>query len=182
MSGDSQSAASVVGSSTWVGWLEDEHSWLHGYAQRLLRREGGRGLDTEDLVQEVQARGLRKRSEVRFGGRGDMRSWLATVARNLLRDLGRRRRPGPLTDGGDQQDPVASPDVLLLRASLSAHLQERLDALPGVGAEVVRLRIWEELSFAEVGERLGIGEGAARTQFHRSLARLRGDRRIRDSM
>ena len=36
-------------------------------------------------------------------------------------------------------------------------------------------------SFAEVGERLGIEEGSARVQFHRSLARLRGDRRIQDS-
>jgi RNA polymerase sigma-70 factor (ECF subfamily) len=46
--------------------------------------------------------------------------------------------------------------------------------LPSDLREVVHLRQWEELSFVEIGERLGCTEGTARMRLHRGLQRLGG--------
>ncbi|GAA3656160.1 RNA polymerase sigma factor [Microbacterium marinilacus] len=50
---------------------------------------------------------------------------------------------------------------------------EALALLPERDQELIRLVIWEELSVADAGRVLGIRPGAARTRYHRALARLR---------
>jgi len=58
---------------------------------RTLRRYGVRGIDAEDLTQEVFLVAWRRRSD--FDGSRPLRPWLAGIAFKLAHE--RRRRPGP---------------------------------------------------------------------------------------
>jgi DNA-directed RNA polymerase specialized sigma24 family protein len=46
--------------------------------------------------------------------------------------------------------------------------------LPERQRTVVHLRLWDQLSFARIGGRLGISEDASRMLYGRAIARLRG--------
>jgi RNA polymerase sigma-70 factor (ECF subfamily) len=93
-----------------------------------------------------------------------------TIALNALRHHFRRRRRKPeveLKDAHVDARATAAPN--LARLDL-----ERLLSLLPEGQRDVLVMFWlQDLSFAEIGEALGIKEGAARVRAHRAYARLR---------
>jgi RNA polymerase sigma-70 factor (ECF subfamily) len=116
------------------------------------------------------------------GSRPDasVRPWLFTVARNKCVDLIRRRIPraqvGDPTHESTEVDPVDSsplPEEIYERAEMEQLLQQAIDALPPRNREVVLLRYVGGLTFAEVGEALGMPENTAKTLFQRAKTQLR---------
>jgi RNA polymerase sigma-70 factor (ECF subfamily) len=64
--------------------------------------------------------------------------------------------------------PAAAPEETWLDG-----LDEALDALPATQREAIRLRVEDELEYAEVATALGTTPAAARVRVHRGLAALR---------
>jgi RNA polymerase sigma-70 factor (ECF subfamily) len=64
------------------------------------------------------------------------------------------------------------PSAAADRNEKRAWIRLALELLDTADRDVVLLRQWDGLSFAEVGERLGIREDAARMRFERAVARL----------
>lgn len=58
---------------------------------------------------------------------------------------------------------------------LMTDLTKVIEAMPGHLSETVRLRLFAELSFAEIGGILEIPEGTARRRFHDGVLRMRRD-------
>jgi RNA polymerase sigma-70 factor (ECF subfamily) len=124
-----------------------------------------------DATQETFLRVLRYGSS--FGGRSSFRTWLLQVARNVCLDHideRRRRREGddaipPVEAAGPEA--IADPRLRLVRAAV--------DALPPTRRDVLVLRRFHGLSYAEIGELCGISEGAARVRAHRALTQLRDE-------
>jgi len=148
-----------------VGPLFDRYyDELFAFAERML----GDPHAAADAVQESFLRVLRYRGS--FGGRGSFRSWLLRLARNVCLDLveeGRRRREGfERLPPPDPEPPPRAPDPDIPR------LRRALDSLPAAGREVLVLRRFHGLSYAEIGEACGISEGAARVRAHRALKQL----------
>ncbi len=138
-----------------------------------------------DVVQDtfLEAQGL----FARFGGeQGDeFRAWLRAILLNKLselhnRYLGAQKRqadreqsldaPGPLRDalavGG------STPSARAVRREESAALADALGRLPEAHRQAIVWRNWDGLTFAEIGQRLGRSEDAARMLFGRALERL----------
>ena len=120
-----------------------------------------------------------------------LRPWLFRVARYRCLDELRRNRTIPFsqmaasdeTDGPSplEQVPDAAPlpADLAERGDLQQILAEAIAALPVKYREVVTLRYVADLSFAEIGQVLGVPEATAKTHFHRAKPLLRAFLRAR---
>jgi RNA polymerase sigma-70 factor (ECF subfamily) len=108
------------------------------------------------------------------------RRWIFRIARNASIDQHRRRRRRSLLLG--RLGGVAAVDVETV-AALREELRGVLSAVGALGRrdrELVALRVAAGLSYAEVGELVGISEQAARTATHRALQRVRAAARTED--
>lgn len=148
---------------------------LYGLALRLTRNAA----DAEDLVQDTYVKALRFAD--RFAPGTNLKAWLFTILTNTFRN--RRRGAGrdpveidsDLVDATAHAAPEATPEQLLLRATLDTDLQAALDSLPEAFRQAVWLRDVEEFSYAEIAEMLGVPIGTVMSRISRGR-RLLHDR------
>ncbi len=150
---------------------------LFGFFQRML---GGRE-EAEDLVQEVFVRIVKGIADYREEGRFE--AWLFRIAGNLVRDR-LRREPKEAATGIAEQDCAQDLELRTGRqtggAGESLELQENVDRmqkclakLPSMEREVILMRHYGELSFAEIAEYTEAPLGTVLARAHRGLAKLR---------
>ncbi len=160
--------------------------WLTSLCLRLT---GGDRPAAEDLVQETLVRAWRH-PEALDGQGGSARAWLATVARNLAIDRGRRQRRRPrevdlerLGDGpGGGGAQRVGPDRLepctpaldeadrLVEAAVVAAAVERLSV---AHREVLQQVVVEGRPVAEVARALGVPVGTVKSRVYYGLRSLR---------
>jgi RNA polymerase sigma-70 factor (ECF subfamily) len=149
-----------------------------------LRAKGG----ASDLVQETFLDAQRLLGQFQGTTEGEWTAWLRQLLLNNLADFVRRYRatgkrrisrevaPSPgdsSTSGG--VEPAAdtpSPSATAMGAEQAAALERALDRLPEDYREVLTLRYQGELSFEEIGLRLGRSGNAARKLWLRALRKL----------
>jgi RNA polymerase sigma-70 factor, ECF subfamily len=149
----------------------DEHVWdVYGYlAYRLGSRE-----EAEDLTQSTFERGLKAwgRYDPR---RASPKTWLLTIAHNLLVDHYRATRAtDPLADDhGDagHGGVTAGPENDL---GLSPELAAAIATLTQRDREVIALRFGGDLTGPEIAELLDLTLANVQQILSRSLRRLRG--------
>jgi RNA polymerase sigma-70 factor (ECF subfamily) len=108
------------------------------------------------------------------------RPWLLGIARNHIGRLSHRRRMstkyramlGLATSASLDADEIERIERLADFAPTRDAIRDALGALPAAQAEAVWLRVGLDLPYAEVAERLGCSEGAARVRVTRGLSRL----------
>jgi RNA polymerase sigma-70 factor (ECF subfamily) len=128
--------------------------------------------DAADAVQETFVRLAQAGEGLRRVARP--RGYLFTIARRAALDRvrGRRRQgvePLPLEAENLLVEEAAPPDERLDAAIATRHLAE----LPAPQREAVYLRCFTDLSFAEVGETLGIPTFTAASRYRLGIERLR---------
>lgn len=137
------------------------------HAYRVRSREVA-----EDLTQLTFERALR--SWERYDpARGSMRTWLLTIARNLLIDHVRADRGGQLVslDPETHAPPVPAPEL----PGLSPALATSLARLAPRDQEVLALRFGADLKGPEIAEVTGLSLANVQQILSRSLKRLRDD-------
>jgi RNA polymerase sigma-70 factor (ECF subfamily) len=139
--------------------------------RRLVRRYV-REDDAEDVAHKAMMRALDKLES--FRGDSSFRSWLHRVAINVALNHARdtKRERACEIDEADLITNTLGTQRLVAREA-KARLIGLVEALPEKQREAVRLRLFADLSFAEIGEHLGISEDAAKVNFHHALKRLR---------
>ena len=70
--------------------------------------------------------------------------------------------------GADESSGIVLPD-----SDIHEHLRHHLSCLPLLSSRIVRMRIWEELSFAEISRQLDMPESTVRARYQSALLRLR---------
>ncbi|HEY7374550.1 MAG TPA: sigma-70 family RNA polymerase sigma factor [Polyangia bacterium] len=135
--------------------------------------------EAADLVQRSFVRAMGKLADLRDAS--VFRSWLlrigAHLALNHIRDHARFvADDGELEAGlGDDRAPSASAALDRLEAAEQASaLRAAVNGLPTKQRMTLELRIYEDLPFRDIGEALGISEGAAKVNFHYAVRKLRG--------
>ena len=141
------------------------------HAQGVYRYLFSLGADAdtaEDLTQETFCQALKSLDT--FRGDCSPQTWLCAIAKRLwLADRRKRRLDGPPDE--TLSAPSAEQDAL---AGFSrAELLRRLHALDEPLREVMYLRAFGALSFAEIGDILGKTENWARVTFYRGKQRLK---------
>lgn len=118
--------------------------------------------------------------------RGGLRSWIASVTRNLRVDRFRRRGNDRITDSMDdgwESAGVATPAMQLIDARQSPHdsvfsneaqaiVYGAVNEISPIMRDVVTLHLTQELDSREIAHRLSIPEGTVKSRVHRGIAQL----------
>jgi RNA polymerase sigma-70 factor, ECF subfamily len=168
--------------------------YLLGLAQKLLG-PGWPHKSVSDLTQETWVRAWQGLPSF-HGANNDvdtgalLRAWLARTMKNVRLnearfDAAQCRRPpagtkaldagaagDSTTIGGDPPACDASPSENARRNERQDLIQQAMHELSEADAEIVRLRFFEGLSFAEIGQRLGRDESTVRYHVQRVLEQL----------
>ncbi|MFO1448390.1 MAG: sigma-70 family RNA polymerase sigma factor [Opitutaceae bacterium] len=143
---------------------------VHGSA---CRRLGARSHLAEDVCQRVFTALARRAPGLIH--HPALAAWLHRCTRNLsLETLRKEHRVEKLAQSvTSMSDPSTPPEPSIDWERVRPLLDEAIDRLPESDREIVLLRYFGGLSFAEVGERLRLKENTARMRATRALDRLR---------
>ncbi len=136
--------------------------------------------ELEDVCQDALFALLQKAKHACASGKIDLerrsaeiQAYIRTIARNALRTEVKRSRKRnerrPLALLGD----IVGEDDPTERWALT---QDLLQLLKGLGSEhrtIIAWRLFEQLSYAQIGKKLGISAVAAKARYHRAIQRLR---------
>ncbi|MFC5177518.1 sigma-70 family RNA polymerase sigma factor [Nocardioides taihuensis] len=149
--------------------LHEEHAEV--LWRFCLRLVGGDRARAEDVTQETLLRAWRHRTVLESPPAG-VRSWLFTVARNIVIDEWRSRRSQLETTVADVPEPVAiddGSDQLLL----SWVVAEALTHLSAEHRAVLLECYYRGRPVAEAARRLGVPEGTVKSRTHYALRALK---------
>jgi RNA polymerase sigma-70 factor, ECF subfamily len=145
---------------------------------RLAYRLTGNEDMADDVVQETFLRAHRNLH--RFDERAQLRTWLFRIASNCAIDgLRRRRRDAlePLTDDRPFGETFASSEPGPERQARSREVGEKvrqtMTRLSPLERAAFTLRHYEGQPLAEIGQALGVGEGAVKQAVFRAVQKLR---------
>jgi len=155
--------------SSWKAWFD-----THGPKLLLCARQWTRSLaDAEDVVQEAFVRYWRHQRDLP----GEPAALLVTSVRRAALDLARREgrravREEKAGGGLEEREAVFEP----LPGDGDERRQEvesALRLLPEEQREVLVLKLWQELTFEQIGETLAISPHTAASRYRYALAALR---------
>ncbi len=124
--------------------------------------------DAEDIVQEAFVRIWRRQHSIQ--NRGLLFAAVRSISLDLLRrDARRARREATAVLESEQTtEPHFASDDESQRA-----LADAVDRLPNEQREVVVMKIWNELTFQEIGTVLGISQNTAASRYRYALTNLK---------
>jgi RNA polymerase sigma-70 factor (ECF subfamily) len=138
--------------------------------------------EAEDAVQETFIKAFKRL--VDFRGESSLSTWLTRIALNEAVTRKRRRRKtvelGVLEHRTNAQiepasmiGPAPDPELTAAQHQLRKLLERAIDELPESLRTVFVMREVEELSTAEAGRLLGLGEATVKTRLHRARRKPR---------
>jgi len=147
-------------------------SWLLGMT--------GNRADAEDIFQDVWFRVIRNAerfTDVSF------KAWMWKIARNLLIDFRRRRKPDISLDAVDEEDDQPLVDQLAAKGmgpaaavendDMTGRVMRAVATLPEVQREVFLMRVQGDFSFSEIAKTLGIPLNTALGRMHDAMTKLK---------
>ncbi len=142
------------------------------YAQTVYRYLLSLTRDTdlaEELTQETFYQAIR--SIDRFDESCKLSTWLCAIAKRVL--LTWRRKHPAQEELGESAGLTSSAETEVLQQQNQMELIRQIHNLPEPGREVMYLRVFGGLSFAEIGEVHGKSENWARVTYYRVKEKLR---------
>lgn len=137
--------------------------------------------DAEEAVQETFLDVLRALPNYRIDGPARFETWLYRVTVNRCRSR-MRRKTLPSADWDDIEErleripapnPDHDPEGVTLRRERAVDLWQAVDTLSDVHRIVVILRYQQELSYSEIAQTLGIGEGTVKSRLYNAHRKLK---------
>lgn len=139
----------------------------HALALQML----GNTDDATDAVQDAFVKVLNKPDSYN-AKTGALTPWFLRVVRNHCIDLIRRRRP-EAPETLELSDPGPGPDASLESAQRDQLLNQSLAKLGTEQRQIIVLRDYMDLSYAEIADVLGIAPGTVMSRLHRARLALK---------
>jgi RNA polymerase sigma factor (sigma-70 family) len=142
---------------------------------RYVRRRTRSHAEAEDVTQDVFADAAAALGRGAALSERQTLAWLYTVAKRRLVDEARRsaRRPSQV----EAQLELAPTPESEYGAAVGDEINRALLELPELQREVVLMKLFDGLSFAEIGARIGTSEAAAKMRCVRGLEAVRSSLR-----
>ncbi|MFH2000889.1 MAG: sigma-70 family RNA polymerase sigma factor [Planctomycetota bacterium] len=167
------------------GLLEAHLPWLRSYAHTRLGHVLRSKAETQDYVQDAVLEFLLYAPRVHISDKDHFRALLVRILENVMcskydwftakRRWVAKERPIP-SDTVLRLDPpeggTKTPSRALQQSEEEAWVRLGLELLDSGGRELLILRQWEKMSFAQIGRQLGITEDAARMRHNSAMGRL----------
>lgn len=147
-------------------------------------RLGASTADAEDLIQETFLRVFKARET--FDAQRPFNPWLYGIAAHIWGDYGRARGSARATVTRAAQA-LGEPEAMELhdvaeqatRRDIAQHVQDAVHQLGEEHRLALILRHYHGLSYADIGQALGISVGTVKSRIHYALTRLRAGLRRR---
>ena len=147
----------------WRQWLD-----RHGPALVLFARQwSATRADAEDAVQNGFLKFWRTRDTAR-----EALPYLYACVRTAAMDFGRGERRRDRYERANEQPDATAFEFPVERHEREAAIETALGQLPGDQREVVAMKIWGGLTFAQIGEALGVPLSTAASRYRYALTRL----------
>ncbi|HEX6533756.1 MAG TPA: RNA polymerase sigma factor [Gemmatimonadaceae bacterium] len=171
---DDQSDGALI--SRWKGGDEQAATLLvarHAPAVARFAASLGERDDIDELVQDTFVRAFASLDGFREAS--SLRTWLFTIARNLLRDRVRARRGRRELVPVIEEHAVTEHDALdvAVAEETRTRLRSAVARLSPMQRDVFTLRVTEGMSYKEIAEVVGSTEGAARVHYHNAMRSIK---------
>jgi len=130
----------------------------------------GNEQEAHEVAQEALTRAWAARD--RYDAKRPFYPWLSTIVRNACRDARARRRPITGLEGDRLTSASPSPLAALDAKQAQAQVRTALERLDDSHREVIVLRHFEDLSYAEIAELLGVAQGTVMSRLFRARKAL----------
>ena len=137
------------------GLLLFARQWVHSAA------------DAEDIVQEAFVKFWRRNHKI------DNRALLYSAVRSIALDFIRRNSRRARREASAFGETEFSEPQFEIEDETQRALAEAIDGLPREQREVLVMKIWNELTFAEIAGALGISQNTAASRYRYALAALK---------
>jgi RNA polymerase sigma-70 factor (ECF subfamily) len=153
---------------------------LLAFIRLRLGRDLRSRLESRDILQATLLKSLAHVSQLKAAETRSVMAWLARIAEHEIQDCAdfhhRQRRDAaremPIEDDAPLPALTRSALSRVILGEQAEQLEAALDVLSPDHREVILLRKFEELSFAEIGQRLGKSEDACRMLLARAMTAL----------
>jgi len=150
----------------WRRWVEEHAPKFLLYARQQSRSEA----DAQDLVQEAVVEASQRQED---GSPPPLPLVFATIRRRAI-DLARREdRRTAREQAATEPPPESWFDAGLQDRELAQLVQGAMSKLPEIYREVITLKVWGGLTFAEIADALGIPPNTAASRYRYGLEELR---------
>ena len=137
-------------------------------------------LESRDILQSALLKSLQHLDELKGTDTPSLMAWLARIAEHEIRDHAdfhhRQRRDAAREVAIEDDSPIAAASRSALSRVIldeeARRLEEAIESLAPEHREVIVLRKFEELPFAEIGRRMGRSEDACRMLLARAMTAL----------
>lgn len=147
----------------------------------IARKIMGNEQDAEDAVQEVFERVLDKIDQFRY--EASFSSWLRVLAKNVCRDILRRKGRHPTesldnlcefneTGIAAKRSSISQEEELIMKELLE-NLHEKIDRLKEKHRKLIILRYIDGLSYRKIAQLLDCSESQVKSRLHQARKRLR---------
>ncbi len=126
---------------------------------------------SQDVVQEAFIKAFEKLHM--FEGRASFKSWLYQIAVNTARNKLRENRYDFTNIDDVHLGVSATAEKGLVHAAVSEMIQEQVDRLPFKQKTALVLRVYEDMSFAEIAEVMGCPYDTAKANYRHALMKLK---------
>ncbi|HEY7896092.1 MAG TPA: RNA polymerase sigma factor [Gemmatimonadaceae bacterium] len=139
---------------------------------RFVAGLGERG-DVEEVVQDTFVRAFGSLDG--FRGESSLRTWLFTIARNLVRDRARSRKGQRDVVSIEEWHAVTEHDALdtAVAGETAEQMRRAVQQLTPMQREVFTLRVTEGMSYKEIAAVVASTEGAARVHYHNAMRAIK---------
>jgi len=143
----------------------------------FFARRWAKPLDVDDLVSETFLKAFKNYSKFMFSTDSQLKSWLLTICRNIAINSGKRMEMIQLNDEiEDGLEGANEIDRWLDHENTNQSIEsvkKEIHKLNKEEQEIVQLRIYDELSFLEIGSIYEGSEAQAKMRFYRAIKKLK---------